>query len=161
MLLCLSFKAVSQQKPPCQGEPYDLVLPFMGQWKEYTITEKEVYAGDLTSEVESDGCSISQRFISADGSFSYRSFGYVEASTAKWKEVYVFNNGRISEYQWFREGSDVIMRRTGGSRKLEYEHQLRLTNLKPESYDVIEEHSYDQGESWIEVELTRIKKITE
>lgn len=161
VLLCLSSVVFSQEPVACTGEPYEIVLPFMGQWKEYTITEEEVYVGDLISEAESDGCSISQRFASADGNFSYRSFGYVEASSGQWKEVYVFNNGRISEYIWFREGTDVIMRRTGGTRKLEYEHQLRLTNLTPGSYDVIEEHSHDKGESWIEIELTRIKKVSE
>ena len=136
-----------------------MVLPFMGQWQEYTITEEEVFIGTLSAAVEEDGCSISQNFKSADGSFTYRSFGYVEAATGKWKEIYVFNNGRISEYQWFRDGSEVIMRRTGGSRKLDYMHQLRLTNVTAASYDVIEEHSYDNGKSWQAIELKKKKKI--
>lgn len=131
----------------------------MGDWEEFTITESEVFVGRLSSKAETDGCSITQVFESADGSFGYRTFGYVDASTNRWKEIYVFSTGRNSEYEWFREGNDVIMRRTGGSRQLDYMHQLRLTNISPEFYDVIEEHSYDNGQSWKAIELTRTKKV--
>lgn len=131
----------------------------MGIWEEYTIKETEEFVGKLTSIAEPDGCSISQTFESADGSFSYRSFGYVDTSTNRWKEIYVFNTGRNAVYEWFQEGEDVIMRRTGGSRKLDYMHQLRLTKISPESYDVIEEHSYDNGKNWKAIELTRTKKV--
>ena len=162
VFLLSSITLISQDKSGCKGEVYDLVTPFMGNWEEYTVTaEGEVFIGTLKSAKGADQCNISQRFVSADGSFSYQSFGYVEASTGLWKEVYVFSNGNNAEYQWFREGSDVIMRRTGGSRKLERMHQLRLTNITDSAYDVIEEHSYDEGNTWNDVELTRIKKVKE
>ncbi|MGI9546712.1 MAG: hypothetical protein ACR2MM_05720 [Flavobacteriaceae bacterium] len=149
----------AQQETPCQGGIYELVDPFMGNWKEYTVTvDGEVFIGDLRSSKSPDGCTIAQRFVSADGSFSYQSFGYVEASSGLWKEVYVFSNGNNSEYQWLKEGEDVLMRRTGGTRQLKYMHQLRLTNIGEKSYDVIEEHSYDKGQTWEDIELTRIRK---
>ena len=130
VLLIFPKTVISQEDPGCSGGVYDLVSPFMGNWEEYTVTaEGEVFVGTLKSSKGEDRCTIGQRFVSADGSFSYQSFGYVEASTGKWKEVYVFSNGNNSEYQWFREGSDVIMRRTGGTRQLEHMHQLRLTNI--------------------------------
>ncbi len=152
----------SQDSIPCQGGIYELVNPFMGNWQEFTVTtDGEVFIGTLRSSKGVDGCNIAQRFISADGSFSYQSFGYIEASTGLWKEVYVFSNGNNSEYQWFKQGSDVIMRRTGGTRSLDHMHQLRLTNISNDAYDVIEEHSYDQGVSWEDKELTRIKRIEE
>ena len=150
---------VSQEEQKCSGEVYDLVKPFLGDWKEYTVTaDGEVFIGTLRSTLGPDGCSIAQRFVSADGSFAYQSFGYVNADTGRWREVYVFSNGNNSEYQWFRDDSDVIMRRIGGTRKLEYMHQLRLTNINSEYYDVIEEHSHDKGVTWEDKELTRIKK---
>ena len=156
----VSTSLFSQNEANCKGEVYELVNPFMGSWEEYTVTEEgEVLIGTLKSTKGPDDCTIAQRFVSADGSFSYQSFGYVEAASYKWKEVYVFNNGNNSEYQWFMDGSDVIMRRTGGTRKLKHMHQLRLTNISNSSYDVIEEHSYDQGITWKDVELTRIKKV--
>ncbi len=159
IFLSKSHFSQAQESVPCQGNPYDLVLPFMGQWQEFDIGEDEVFIGTLTTKVEEDGCSISQHFESADGSFTYRTFGYVDASSGRWKEIYVFSNGRNSEYEWFQEGNDVIMRRTAGSRKLEYMHQLRLTRVTEASYDVIEEHSYDKGASWKAIQLTRTKKV--
>ena len=154
--------AHSQEASSCKGEIYELVEPFMGYWKEYTVTaEGEVLIGTLKSSKGPDGCTITQRFVSDDGSFAYQSFGYVEASTARWKEVYVFSNGNNAEYMWFEEGKDVIMRRTGGSRKLDRMHQLRLTVITDDCYDVVEEHSYDDGKTWEDIELTRIRKITE
>ena len=162
LLLVSTFTLMAQGNTACNGEIYELVDPFMGNWEEHTVTaDGEVFIGTLKSKKGPDSCTISQRFVSADGSFSYQSFGYVEASTGLWKEVYVFSNGNNSEYQWFRDGADVIMRRTGGTRKLEYMHQLRLTNISDTSYDVIEEHSRDKGNSWEDVELTRIKKVKE
>ena len=162
LLVVFTMSVIAQDNVPCSGEIYELVEPFMGNWEEYTVTaDGEVFIGTLKSSKGPDSCTISQRFVSADGSFSYQSFGYIEAATGLWKEVYVFSNGRNSEYQWFRDGTDVIMRRTGGTRKLEYMHQLRLTNITDMSYDVIEEHSRDKGITWEDVELTRIKKVKE
>ncbi len=149
----------AQEDKGCIGESYAMINPFMGNWKEFTVTqEAEVYMGTLQSSKGQDKCTITQRFISADGSFSYQCFGYVDSSTSNWKEIYVFNNGNHSEYQWFKEDSDIIMRRTSGTRLLDYMHQLRLTNITKDSYDVFEEHSYDNGITWQNVELTRIKR---
>lgn len=159
MICVLPLFTYAQEERPCRGGVYDLVDPFMGNWKEFTVSQEgEVFEGNLKSSKSPNGCTITQRFVSADLSFSYQSFGYVEGSTGLWKEIYVFNNGNHAEYQWFAEGSDIIMRRTGGSRLLDRLHQLRLTKISSTSYDVIEEHSYDNGQSWVEKELTRIKK---
>jgi len=149
----------AQESKGCNGETYSLIDPFIGNWKEYTVTEEaEIFMGTLRSNKGPDRCTITQRFLSADGGFSYQSFGYVDSYTDMWKEIYVFNNGNYSEYQWFKEDDDIIMRRTGGTRHLDYMHQLRLTRISINSYDVIEEHSYDNGLSWQNVELTRIKR---
>ena len=103
-LLC-SITVLAQTSTDCTSEIYDLVNPFMGSWEEYTVTEDgEVFIGTLKSAKGPDKCTITQRFVSADGSFSYQSFGYAEVTTGKWKEVYVFSNGNYAEYQWFREG---------------------------------------------------------
>ena len=151
---------IAQDKSDCTGGEYDLVNPFMGNWEEYTVTKDgEVFIGTLKSAKGPDQCTISQRFVSADGSFSYQSFGYIEVDSGRWKEVYVFSNGNNAIYQWFREGSDIIMRRTGGTRSIEHMHQLRLTKITDSKYDVIEEHSHDNGTTWQDVELTRIKKV--
>ncbi len=150
----------SQSNNPCSKGTFEIIKPFIGEWKEYTVTEKEeVYIGELESSIELGGCVISQKFISKDSSFSYVSFGYIDPSSNIWQETYVFNNGGISKYQWQIDGTDVLQRRIGGTRKLDYMHQLRLTNITENQYDAIEEHSYDGGKTWKTIELTRIKRI--
>ena len=158
--LSFQFILFSQQTVICFGTEYALVDPFLGDWEEFTVTaDSEVLVGTLQTSKSPDGCTITQQFVSADGSFSYQSFGYVEPSSGMWRETYVFSNGNKSEYQWFRQGSDIVMRRTGGTKKLDYLHQLRLTNIQDDSYEVIEEHSFDSGLSWEDKELTRVKKL--
>ena len=150
----------SQTGGACKGGSFEIVKPFLGTWKEYTVTDNdEKLIGTLQSTVDLGGCTISQRFVSNDSSFSYLSFGYVEPSSLIWEETYVFSNGSISRYQWLIEGEDVLMRRTGGTRKMEYMHQLRLTNITTDRYDVIEEHSHNAGKTWEQKELTRVKRI--
>ncbi len=150
----------TQSEGPCSKGAFGIIKPFIGEWKEYTVTGKEeIYIGNLKSTIELDGCVISQKFVGKDSSFSYSSFGYIDPSSNIWQETYVFNNGAISKYQWLIDEADVLQRRIGGTRKLDYMHQLRLTNITENQYDAIEEHSYDGGKTWKAMELTRIKRI--
>jgi hypothetical protein len=147
----------AQSKSTCS---YDIIKPFVGNWKEFALRgNDEIYMGTLKSTVKLDGCVISQHFISSDSGFSYLSFGYIDPASNSWQETYVFNNGNISKYQWQVDGTDVVTRRTGGTRNLDYIHQLRLVIVDANRYDAIEEHSYDGGKSWKKVEVTRIRRI--
>lgn len=162
--LLLFFAAVSttfsQSNSPCSKGAFEIIKPFVGEWEEYTVTEnEEIFIGNLESTIELDGCVISQRFVGKDSSFFYLSFGYIDPASNIWQETYVFNNGGISKYQWQIDGADVLQRRIGGTSKLDYMHQLRLTNITENQYDADEEHSYDGGKTWKSVELTRIKRV--
>lgn len=160
IILVLTNYSFSQSEKNCTGGSFEIVKPFLGTWEEYTITDNgEKFEGTLESRFDLEGCIITQRFVSKDSGFSYLSFGYVEPSSNIWEETYVFNNGSISKYEWLVDGDDVLMRRIGGTRRIEYMHQLRLTNINKDFYDVIEEHSYDAGKTWEKKELTRIKKV--
>ena len=159
-ILLMTTTSYAQSGGECRGGSYELVKPFLGNWKEYNVTESgEEFIGTLRSKLNLNGCVISQRFVSSDSSFSYLSFGYIEPSSNIWQETYVFNNGSVSKFEWLVDGNDVLQRRIGGTRKMEYMHQLRLTNISKDFYDVIEEHSYDGGKTWERVELTRIERI--
>ena len=150
----------SQSEGTCTGGSFEIVKPFLGSWKEYAVNDnEEKFIGTLQTEIGLDGCTISQRFTSEGLDFSYLSFGYVEPSSNIWEETYVFNTGDISKYHWLVEGQDILMRRIGGTRKLKYMHQLRLTKINEDSYEVIDEHSYDAGKTWENKELTRIKRV--
>ncbi len=150
----------AQSDGKCKGGSHELVKPFLGNWKEYNVTENgEEFIGTLQSKLDLNGCVISQRFVSSDSSFSYVSFGYVIPSSNILEETYVFDNGSISKYQWLLEDSTTITRRIGGTRKMDHLQQLRLTNVSKNQYDVIEEQSNDGGITLERVELTRIKRI--
>jgi len=159
-ILLMTTASYAQSESRCGGGSYELVKPFLGNWKEYNVTESgEEYIGTLQSKLDLNGCVISQRFVSSDSSFSYVSFGYVNPSSNILEETYVFDNGSISKYQWLVEDSTIVTRRIGGTRKIDHLQQLRLTNVSKNQYDVIEEQSYDGGKTWERVELTRIKRI--
>lgn len=162
ILICciLANSSFSQAEQVCSGGPFEVVKPFLGRWQEFNvINHKEEFIGTLESTLEQDGCVISQRFVSKDASFSYMSFGYVDPASNSWQETYVFNNGSISKYLWQLDDEDVVTKRIGGTRKLDYMQQLRLTAITENQYDVIEEHSFDGGKTWKNVELTRIKRV--
>jgi len=142
---------------PCSGRMYDLAKLFVGSWKEYTVSDEgEILGGSLQSGLELDGCVFSQRFTSADGSFSFMSFGYVEPDTGQWYETYVFNNGRAASYRWREEGADIITDRVGGNPK--DLRRLRITFVSKDVYNVKEERSLDGGNTWELVELSRTRR---
>jgi hypothetical protein len=142
---------------PCSGKPYDLVRPFIGTWQEYAVADDgETLIGTLTSVLEQDGCVISQRFASADGSFSFLTFGFVD-ETNQWIETYVFNDGRAASYRWREEGGEIITERVGGDPK--DMRRLRIDFKSPDLYEVSEERSLDQGETWEFVELCRTRRM--
>jgi len=142
---------------PCSGKPYDLVRPFVGTWEEYAVADgDEVLIGTLISVLEQDGCVISQRFASADGSFSFMTFGYVD-ETDRWIETYVFNDGRAANYSWREEGSEIITERIGGDPK--DMRRLRIRFMTPDLYEVSEERSLDRGGTWDFVELSRTRRV--
>jgi hypothetical protein len=144
-------------KTPCSGGPYDLVRPFIGTWQEYAVTDGgEILIGTLTSVLEQDGCVISQRFASADGSFSFLTFGFVD-ETNQWIETYVFNDGRAASYRWREEDGEIITERVGGDPK--DMRRLRIEFKSPDLYDVSEERSLDRGETWEFVELCRTRRV--
>jgi hypothetical protein len=148
---------VTVTKSPCSGKPYDLVQPFLGTWKEYATTDGgETLIGTLTSGLEQDGCVISQRFVSADGGFSFMTFGYVD-ETNHWIETYVFNDGRAASYRWREEGDSIITDRVGGDP--ENMRRLRIQFVTPDLYEVTEERSLDHGETWEFVELCRTRRV--
>jgi len=159
LLIMVVSDSISQTSGSCEGGTYNLVKPLLGTWEEYTITDSsEVFIGTLQSNLELSGCVLSQRFVSPDSSFSYQSFGYVEPTSNKWNETYVFSTGSISKYEWQTDNNDLLTLRTGGTRVIDYIHRLRLTNINELFYDVIEERSKDGGRTWKAMELTRINR---
>ena len=148
-----------QTDMPCSGGTYEVVKPFIGIWEEYTVTDNgEELLGTLQSTMDLNGCVLTQRFTSSDESFSYVTFGYILPDQRIWEESYVFSNGSSAKYHWIVEGDDVLQRRVGGTRKIDYMHQLRLTVINKDLYEAMEEHSVDKGITWQKKELTRIRR---
>jgi hypothetical protein len=97
MTLMLAAIAAAQPAPPCTGAAYDLARRFAGSWQEFALTDAgEELGGRLDTTLEAGGCAITQVFTGADGAFSFRSLGYVEADSGQWVETYVLSNGRVA-----------------------------------------------------------------
>lgn len=96
-VLALAGFVDAEAVPACSGEAYELARRFAGAWQEFTVTAGgERLEGRLDSTLEAGGCAITQTFAGVDGTFSFRSLGYVEASTGQWVETYVLSNGRVT-----------------------------------------------------------------
>ena len=158
MVLCAGLMAPQTSVAACDGGVYDLPSQFVGTWREYTVTDTgEVFAGTLRSEMTVGGCGYRQAFTSADGTFSFRSLGYVDAQQQAWRETVVTSTGRVAHYRWRAEGTDVVFDRLaddGIPRR-----RLRATAVAPDSYDVVDERSADGGRNWDAGQITRIRRV--
>jgi hypothetical protein len=137
---------------PCVSEAHDLARPLVGTWHEFTITAGgEVFEGELHSTLEAGGCAFVQSFVSADGTFTFRSLGYVDPDRRAWVEQFVLSNGRTAVYEWARDGADILLNRLSS----EPDHyRLRVTDLKEDSYVVIEERRTAAAPEWTQGERT-------
>ncbi len=163
-ILVLSIKAISlfgqESEGGCSEGSYEIVKPFLGEWKEYTITDStEVYIGRLSTQLSLDGCVLTQRFEAPDLNFSYQSQGFVNPASGIWEETYVFNSGGYSTFLWVVEGVTIYTLRIGGSRITNNLHRLFYTGIKKDEYVVIQQESIDGGKTWTSKDSTRIKRI--
>jgi hypothetical protein len=141
----------------CGGGLYDLADRFTGTWKEYTVTDHgEHLVGTLHVSWELDGCVQVQRLEGAGSSFALLAFGYFNPETASWEETFILNSGRVARYRWREEGPDLLVERLEGDP--EDLRRLRIRNVTPEGYDVLEESSRDNANTWSVVEVTRTRR---
>jgi len=111
----LAAGAGAQAESACAGPAYDLARPFVGAWQEFSVTpEGERLEGRLDTAFEAGGCAIAQAYTSADGAFTFRSLGYVDAASGEWQETYVLSDNRPATYRWQAEGDDILIVRIAG-----------------------------------------------
>lgn len=144
---------------PCSGKEFELANRFCGTWEEYTVSETgETLVGTLETTWELGGCVLTQRFTAADNSFAFIAFGYLDSENGAWQETYILDIGRVAHYRWEPRGDEIFVHRLGGNRG--DLRRLRIQNLTPGSYDVLEERSRDGGAHWDVVEVTRTRRVT-
>ncbi len=144
---------------PCLGGAYELATKFEGTWQEYTVqsNKTEKLEGTLITSFELGGCIITQKFISVDKSFTFMSFGYVDAATHMWNETYVLSNGRVATYKWYTEGNYIYNERISGgdpSTKV----RLRIVFHNEDLYEVTEER-FDSSGKWVSGDKTMTRRI--
>lgn len=146
--LLLAAPAGAQDAGPCTGPAYDLAQRFVGNWQEFAVTaDGEQLAGRLDTTLEAGGCAITQVFSGADGAFSFRSLGHVEADSGQWVETYVLSNGRVASYRWRADGDDVVIDRIAGGDPATL-RRLRVTFESADVYRVVEETAPVDAETW-------------
>jgi hypothetical protein len=159
MTLMLAAIAAAQPAPPCTGAAYDLARRFAGSWQEFALTDAgEELGGRLDTTLEAGGCAITQVFTGADGAFSFRSLGYVEADSGQWVETYVLSNGRVASYRWRIDGDDVVIDRISGGDPA-VRRRLRVTFLDADTYRVVEEKSPPGAEDWTPGIVTMTRRL--
>ncbi len=151
--------AAADDEPACTGPAYDLARRFTGAWQEFAVTEQgEQLGGRLDSTLEAGGCALTQIFTGADGAFSFRSLGHVEAATGQWIETYVLSNGRVADYRWREDGEDIVIDRVSGGDPAT-RRRLRVTFESPDAYRVVEETSPADADAWTAGIVTVTRRI--
>jgi len=149
----------AQEAAICAGPAYDLAQRFVGAWQEFAVTaDGERLAGQLDTALEAGGCAITQVFTGADGAFSFRSLGYVEAQSGQWSETYVLSNGRVATYRWRLDGEDVVIDRIAGGDPATH-RRLRVTFESADAYRVVEETTPADAEAWTSGIVTMTRRI--
>ena len=97
-------------------------------------------------------------FTGADGAFSFRSLGHVEAATGQWVETYVLSNGRVAGYRWREDGEDIVIDRVAGGDPVT-RRRLRVTFESPDAYRVVEETSPADADAWTAGIVTMTRRI--
>ena len=140
--------AADDNMPACTGPAYELARRFTGNWQEFAVTEQgEQLGGRLDVTLEAGDCALVQVFTGADGAFSFRSLGHVEAGTGQWVETYVLSNGRVASYRWGADGEDVVIDRIAGGDPA-MRRRLRVTFESADAYRVVEETSPADADDW-------------
>lgn len=120
--------------------------------------EGEQLGGRLDVRLEAGGCALVQVFTGADGTFSFRSLGYVETATGQWVETYVLSNGRVASYRWRLDGEDVVIDRiAGGDPALR--RRLRITFESADAYRVVEETAPADADAWSRGIVTVTRRV--
>lgn len=157
--VALTAPAGAQEAGACTGPVYELAQRFVGAWEEFAVTDAgEVLGGRLDTTLEAGGCAITQVFTGADGAFSFRSLGFVEAQTGQWTETYVLSNGRVASYRWRLVGEDVVIDRIAGGDPSTY-RRLRVAFESPDAYRVVEETTPAGTEAWTAGIVTMTRRI--
>jgi hypothetical protein len=157
--LLLAAGAAAQPAPTCSGAAYDLARRFVGAWQEFAVTDAgEELGGRLDTSLEAGDCAIVQVFTGADGAFSFRSLGYVEAGSGQWVETYVLSNGRVASYRWREEGEQVVIDRIAGG-DTAVRRRLRVTFVDADTYRVVEEQSAADAEAWTPGIVTMTRRL--
>ncbi len=99
-----------------------------------------------------------QVFTGADGAFSFRSLGHVEAGTGQWMETYVLSNGRVASYRWRADGEDLVIDRIAGGDPA-MRRRLRVTFESADAYRVVEETSPTDADAWTAGIVTVTRRI--
>ncbi len=144
--------------PQCIGKQFEILKPFLGNWEEYTVEDgKEQLFGRLTITLNAEGCSLNKRFLLYNRKGSYLTSGYYDLAENAWIETFTFRNGDYSKYKWVVEGKEVVMVRIANSSKSDYLNRNRWTNITSDSFDILEERSYDSGKKWTVYSTTKLK----
>lgn len=143
----------------CEGDQFEILKPFIGQWHEYLVEAggDQLY-GNL-SIAFSTGCSLRKDFSMLTSSFSYKTLGYYDNISGTWKETYTFSNGGYAIYEWKREKEEVVMQLINSSFPTIELKRNRWTNVTENSFQIISEKSTDSGKTWETSSITNMKRI--
>jgi hypothetical protein len=143
----------------CVGKQYEMLQPLLGDWDEFSVTEKEQKLfGRLSIRLDTDGCSLTKRFVLYNKTFTYTTHAYFDSQENAWMETFTFNNGNNMKFKWVVSGKDILMQKPSDPTKPDVLSHNRWTNFSTNEFDIIEERSDDAGKSWTILSVTKLKR---
>lgn len=151
--------SITKTENKCVGKQYEILQPLLGDWDEFSVTEKEQKLfGRLNIQLDADGCSLTKRFFLYNKFFSYTTHAYFDSKENAWMETFTFNNGGNMKFKWVVSGKDILMEKSLDPTKPNVLSHNRWTNFSKNEFDILEERSEDAGKTWKILSVTKLKR---
>jgi uncharacterized protein YfkK (UPF0435 family) len=151
--------SITKTENKCVGKQYEILQPLLGDWDEFSVTEKEQKLfGRLSIKLDTDGCSLTKRFVLYNKTFTYTTHAYFDSKENAWLETFTFNNGNNMKFKWVGGGKDILMEKPSDPTKPNVLSHNRWTNFSKNEFEIIEERSEDEGKTWKVLSVTKLKR---
>lgn len=131
----------------CATENHRAFDFWVGEWKVLNPKGKE--AGRNQIKVEQGGCVLVENWSSADGVFKGTSYNFYNASTEKWNQTWVDNQGGSLLLEGNIQNGAMVL--SGKSKGPQGQWQLDRITWTPNGDGTVRQHwqvSTDEGKSW-------------
>jgi hypothetical protein len=137
-------------KSPCVTNPVYRQFDFwIGEWEAFATNGKK--GGDSKISLILDSCIILEEWISTQGNYAGKSYNTFNATTGKWQQYWVDNQGGVTEYFNGHFENNQMIVQTANIKQADGNHKIMKMTFTKLSNDKVRQHgesSTDEGKTW-------------